>query len=354
MEQNIKISIVMPVYNTPENYLTASVMSVKNQSYSNFELIIVDDGSKSDCASLCDAISHSDSRIVIMHQNNSGVSSARNNGTQAATGNYVMYVDSDDYLAPYALEEGVCIAQKTGAEFVFAAIQHIRTIDEFKGVEGNAGLQYILYANNQIDEVRHSFFTQRNPKYNNVEGIGFVNRGPYARLVNTEIANAVRFNENLKLGEDVEWNMRLLNACSFVAYIPSIWYGYLIYENSSLRKYYGNRAQLLAMYHNELYSNNREYCDKHPDDFAMNLAVSFYSMAQFEYLSPDSPLSGTETNKEIKSLLHEEPWNILSEKARSSHLPVRYKIFLRMCRYGMGATFLKLWEGITTWKKKLR
>ena len=354
MNETIKISIVMPVYNTPEKILREPVHSVLNQTYNTIELIIVDDGSKPECRGICDEIKKTDTRIVVLHQTNSGVSSARNNGTKAATGDYVMYMDSDDILGSLALEEGVAVIQNTNADFAFAAIQHIRDFKDFKGTTGGAVKNYILYEKGQIDEVRHSFLTQRNPHYNKIMGTGFVNRGPCARLVKNKIAKSVTFNENLKIGEDVEWNMRVLSACTSVVFVPSIWYGYLIYGSSSLRKYYGNRAQLLETYLNELYSNNKEYCDKHPDDFALNLAVSFYSMVHFEYLSQDSPLGMANTNKEIKSLLQQKPWNVLADNERISHFPLRYRVFFMTCRCGIGASFLKLWEGLTRWKKKLR
>ena len=344
----------MPVYNTPEDRLYCSVRSVLNQTYRNFELVIVDDGSEPKCATLCDTIKQLDTRIAILHQNNAGVSMARNIGTRLSIGNYVMYMDSDDYLAPYALEEGVSVIQKTYADFLFAAIQHIRKISDFAGSKNDVRNVYTFYDKNHIDCIRHSFFTQRNPQYNNVSEVGFVNRGPCARFVAADIAKTVTFNEKLKLGEDVDWNMRVLNACSSAVYVPSIWYGYLIYENSSLRRYYGNRAELLASYHNELYSNNREYCDNHPEDYAMNMAVSFYSMVQFEYLSKEAPLTSVQKNKEIAGLLKQEPWCILVDRNNQLRLPLKYKVFLGMCKCGIGVSFLKLREDLLFWKRKLR
>lgn len=354
MKTSTKISIVMPVYNTPKTYLLESVNSVLSQQYNNIELIIVDDGSNSECAMVCDSIRLSDPRVVVLHQTNSGVSGARNHGTLVATGDYIMYMDSDDFLGTYALTEGISVIQQTDTDFIFAALQHVKCFQDFVNKKSNGTDQYVLYMKEQIDDVRHSFFTQRNPLYNNIQGVGFVNRGPCARLVKTNIAQQVSFNEKLKIGEDVEWNMRLLNVCNTVVFVPSIWYGYLIYEGSSLRKYYGNRAELLAMYHDELYTNNSEYCNRHPDDYALNMVVSFYSMVQFEYLSPSCPLSWAETNKEIGRILQRKPWNILMDKACSSCFPLRYRVFLIMCKYEVGATFLKLWEGMTGWKKKLR
>lgn len=92
------VSIIVPVYNTEERLLVKCIDSLINQSYSNLEIIIVDDGSEEATAYLCDTLSGRDSRIKIVHKNNGGLSSARNAGLDVARGKYVSFVDSDDYL----------------------------------------------------------------------------------------------------------------------------------------------------------------------------------------------------------------------------------------------------------------
>ena len=94
----IKFSIVIPVYKTKE-YLDQCVESVIAQSYENFEIILVDDGSPDCCGQMCDAWAEKDARIKVIHQENGGLSAARNTGIRHATGNYVMFLDSDDWWA---------------------------------------------------------------------------------------------------------------------------------------------------------------------------------------------------------------------------------------------------------------
>ena len=257
-----KISVIMPVYNTPEKYIQVSVDSVLKQTYRNIELIIVDDGSERACAEYCDTLAQKDIRIKVIHKNNSGVSSARNIGTESATGSYVMYMDSDDILKNTAIQQGVRVIAKTEADFVFAGLQHISDYNSFLSRQDNNRevLEFTLYQEEEIDKIRRAFLALRDKDFLNIRGKGFVNRGPYARLIKKDIATKVKFNERLKIGEDVEWNMRLLNECSIVCFIKSIWYGYLIYQNSSLRKYYGNRSKLLEEYHRTLYKQNRAFC----------------------------------------------------------------------------------------------
>lgn len=96
---NEKISIVVPVYRT-ECFLTRAVNSLRNQSYGNLEIILVDDGSPDGCPALCDRLAAEDERIRVIHKQNEGVSRARYDGVCAATGKYLAFMDSDDTVEP--------------------------------------------------------------------------------------------------------------------------------------------------------------------------------------------------------------------------------------------------------------
>lgn len=110
---NCKISIVVPVYNV-EKYIHESLNSILNQTYKNFELLLIDDGSKDNCPQICDEYAKKDSRIRVIHKENGGLSDARNCGIKNATGDYIMFFDSDDYLSSNeAIEK---IADKINSE----------------------------------------------------------------------------------------------------------------------------------------------------------------------------------------------------------------------------------------------
>ncbi|MGM9658371.1 MAG: glycosyltransferase family 2 protein [Eubacteriales bacterium] len=98
------ISIIVPVYNT-EKYLSKCIESILAQTYTNFELILVDDGSPDRCPGICDEYAEKDIRIKVIHKENGGVSSARNCGLDIASGEYIGFVDSDDYIEPKMYEK---------------------------------------------------------------------------------------------------------------------------------------------------------------------------------------------------------------------------------------------------------
>ena len=113
------ITVVIPVYKV-EAYLDRCVESVVKQSYEKLEILLVDDGSPDRCGAMCDAWAGKDSRIRVLHQKNAGLGAARNRGTESAAGEFVTYVDSDDYLAPDAIELLLRLLREQGAEIAVA------------------------------------------------------------------------------------------------------------------------------------------------------------------------------------------------------------------------------------------
>lgn len=116
--QSIKISVVIPVYNV-EKYLRECVDSVLCQTYTDYEVILVDDGSTDSGGQICDEYALKDPRIRVIHQPNGGLSAARNTGLAAAQGEYVYFLDSDDYIEAQTLEHLVSLANKEAADIVF-------------------------------------------------------------------------------------------------------------------------------------------------------------------------------------------------------------------------------------------
>lgn len=112
-----KLSVIVPIYNV-EAYLPQCVDSILAQTFTDFELILVDDGSPDRCPKLCDTYAAKDPRITVIHKENAGVSAARNTGLDHATGEFVTFVDGDDYLQPRWFEHLVTHQQESGADSV--------------------------------------------------------------------------------------------------------------------------------------------------------------------------------------------------------------------------------------------
>ncbi|MEF2836981.1 MAG: glycosyltransferase family 2 protein [Oscillospiraceae bacterium] len=121
---NDLISVIMPVYKV-EDYLAESIESVLNQDYSNLELILIDDGSPDRSGEICDAYAAKDSRVRVIHQKNGGAAAAKNAGLRVASGMYLSFVDSDDYLEPNVFGHMLKVLQDNHADAAQFSFQDI-------------------------------------------------------------------------------------------------------------------------------------------------------------------------------------------------------------------------------------
>lgn len=120
------ISIIIPAYNA-ESYLERCISSIQDQTYTHLEMIIVNDGSTDSTAQICDALSLADDRIRVIHQNNMGPSCARNNALRTAKGEYLVYVDSDDYIGPTHIENLLETLREAGAKLAITGTTFVYT-----------------------------------------------------------------------------------------------------------------------------------------------------------------------------------------------------------------------------------
>lgn len=121
------ISVIIPIYNV-EKYLKECVDSIINQTYKNLEIILVDDGSPDNCGKICDEYADKDSRIKVIHKKNGGLSDARNAGMTISTGEYLVFVDSDDYMTADGIEYLYKLARENNAQLVIGGTE--KFIDE--------------------------------------------------------------------------------------------------------------------------------------------------------------------------------------------------------------------------------
>ena len=125
----MKISIIVPIYNA-EIYLEKCLNSLVNQTYNNIEIILVNDGSKDNSGKICDQYGKNFANIIVLHKKNGGSASARNLGLSVAQGDYIAFVDADDYVNPLYIERMVYLAIKFQADLVQCSFQIIHNYGE--------------------------------------------------------------------------------------------------------------------------------------------------------------------------------------------------------------------------------
>lgn len=211
MEKEL-ISVIVPVYKV-EKYLEKCVNSIANQTYKNLEIILVDDGSPDNCPAMCDSLAKTDGRIKVVHKKNGGVSSARNEGLKVATGKFVTFVDSDDYLLSSYYEDMINLVDNS-TDLVVSNIKIItKKGSKDLGMLDNEKISHVLDSPESFMQFVISGF------FDNV----------YNKLYKKDLI-LKEFDTSLKLGEDRVFNLNYFeNINGKIKY--SNYAGY-IYENN--------------------------------------------------------------------------------------------------------------------------
>lgn len=146
------ISVIVPVFKV-EKYIRTCVRSILNQTYKDYELILVDDGSPDGCPQICDQYARNNENIRVIHKENGGLSDARNAGVEIARGEYVTFVDSDDYVAADYLEELHRIIKQSNADIAVTGIKTLKEGDEIKNIDAKQGTVFVYSKEEALEKM---------------------------------------------------------------------------------------------------------------------------------------------------------------------------------------------------------
>lgn len=193
------ISVIAPVYNA-EKYLHRCIDSILVQSFTDFELLLINDGSKDNSGKICDEYAAKDSRIRVFHKENGGVSSARNLGLDNAKGDYIMFVDSDDYMFPE-----MC-------ELMVATIESKRTDLAVCGTTETGGGYWCPVADKDytLTQLKDSFVELLHTE---------LLSPPWNKIFKRAIIGEQRFREDVSFGEDLIFNLEYIDKCDKISFI---------------------------------------------------------------------------------------------------------------------------------------
>lgn len=223
MEQRPLVSVIVPVYKTPENFLRICIESMQNQTVKNSQIILIDDGSPDHCGTVCDEYAAKDDRILVLHKENGGVSTARNLGLEHVKGKFLTFVDSDDSLAPETWEKTIRAMEETQSDCaVFGWINNESGAPQPRTVSEQQKTLSALEAMAQI------------AGDNDACGGGY----PWNKMWNVDSIRANNggqipgFDKELFAYEDKYWILQLLNGLKRVVLLPEIFYDYRFVESS--------------------------------------------------------------------------------------------------------------------------
>jgi len=202
------ISIIIPIYNV-EKYVEKCINSVLQQTYPNLDIILVNDGSTDSSGLICDEFSKQDARITVVHKTNGGLSDARNKGANLARGEYIFYLDSDDYLSIDCILTLYNTANKFGADIVQSNYYYVYP-------------QYLLYDNTMKDTVK---VYKSDKAMNMLLEQTIIKNFAWGKLIRSDIAKQFSFIKG-KYYEDTFWKFHIIDASSIYVILgkPMVYY----------------------------------------------------------------------------------------------------------------------------------
>ena len=214
-----EVSIIVPVYQV-ENYLHKCVDSILAQTFTDFELILVDDGSKDRSGQICDEYAEMDERVKVIHKENSGPSDTRNRGIEQAAGNYFMFVDSDDYIAPTMVE---CLYQSILKENAdIAACNFLYSFEDDRNQDFSTNIQWEVVSGAEI------FYNRKNDR-----SCGYWTV-VWNKLYKSKVFGKLRFRAG-KYYEDEFWANDIYQMDIKMVTIPECLYYYRQHGNNSMK-----------------------------------------------------------------------------------------------------------------------
>lgn len=215
-EQKDKISVAIAVFNS-STYLRKTIDSVRNQTYKNLEIILVDDGSTDDCPAICDEYAQNDSRIKVIHKKNEGLFSSRNVGIDNATGEYITFLDGDDWIEPIMYEKMLSALKDTGADM---SICRFRYIYKDRVVDQSTGKTFIFYGQEILEAL-----VKADDKY-------LIQNAAWNKLYKRSLIENLRFPH--KWYEDMIYTIHLLNKPQKTVYIDQAYHNYICDRQDSI------------------------------------------------------------------------------------------------------------------------
>lgn len=317
-----KLSIIVPIYKV-EDYLPRCIESILNQTFSDFELILIDDGSPDKCGEICDQYAQKDSRVQVIHQINKGVSAARNRGVGFSKGKYIGFVDPDDIIEPEMYEKLIKAAENDNAQICICNFSEQHQNSEQKYAEPIP--EAVLNLNSTIDLMRIISITQ-------ISGILLVLQSLVNKIFEAEVFRNIIFYGTF--GEDCDAINKIYSKNYRVCIINEPLYIYCLRKDSAIRSRKINEQVRFLDIYKERWSL---YKDKEIVLGAKRLYCTSYLFFCYEYKKED--LKWSEDKKTFKRCFLE----LLKNKRCG------YKLFVRGSIYIFNTNIFYLLEDTHRW-----
>ncbi len=318
-----KVSVIVPCYNV-EKYVAQCIESLVSQTLKDIEIILVDDGSPDNSGKICDKYKVRDGRIKVIHKKNGGVSAARNDGLKEASGEYVIFVDSDDYVPQNALKVLYQKAMSTSSDIVLGDV--IRLTDD--GKEEYAQLFDTTFTTSDrelidalVATVLYKHYCPLPPKTGAAFGYG----GPWNKLVRRQLLldHHLSFDESVKgLFDDILYSAHIMAAAKTVSYVNEAVYYYRLLGGTITQSYKKAMPEIAGA----IIAAATNFVQQYKDNavlkeayYAFVIRILSFSLPRY-YCHKNNPSSLWQAVRELRQVMSSSPYCEAARKANPKKL----------------------------------
>ncbi len=306
----MKLSIIVPTFHTEPKLLYRCIESLLDQSYDNYEIIIIDDGNDEAYRnSVYSAEILKDERIRVVFQVNSGVSAARNEGVRLAEGDYVAFVDADDIVSRDFAAESVKAAGQSGADVVIGGM--IRLKNGALLIPDGKEPECTLYQG-ETKETVEAMMIGQHYYIKGSQGKAYVGRGPVARIIKSDLAGRALFDTSLKMYEDTVWNVDIVHLAGKICVVDSVWYGYYDTADSASKGFHTDEIERstkgMRVLFDRLDCSRPAVCKA----FSEQCILEYGRIMKTYFLNRQNKQSILQKLKESRQMIHSTPWDFLT------------------------------------------
>lgn len=336
----MKLSVIVPIYNIKAEYLDCCIRSLSAESMKEMEILLVDDGSKDYCRKICEQHAAADERIRYIYQENRGVSVARNRGIQNSFGEYLMFVDADDWIEPGICSKAYEIAHDGDLDLLLFGYKTNYINRE------NLRIMKTSVQDLMKPEVLQLAILQGDSRLGNID-VGT----PWAKLIKRSVIteNGIGYIEGIKKGQDTLFSLYLLEKCEKISYSPIVGYHYRVSDLSVSKRYNPNIVEVMGATLREYHNFIREYDKGASFETALEkkcVRVFLNEFFPLYFFHKKNQNSSKETNRELDELSVKEPYKSALRGVRGDGMIEKLELALLRGRRYQCLRFVKNAERI--------
>jgi len=331
------VTVIVPVYNV-ELYLRECVNSVLCQTYKELEIVLVDDGSTDESGAICDEFKAVDDRVVVVHKKNAGLGYARNTGLDIATGDYVIFLDGDDYIEPLMIETLVMAKVNHKADTVLGGLSTFTTYGE---ITSQAEMNYEIFKGEEIQSIFIPRLIGSSPTKSDSIRMSVCNTLFDLNIIRE---NRIRFeSERQFISEDLLFDIQYYQNINKVVTLKECYYNYRVTQGSLTTQYRKDRFELSKIFYEKIISIIKELdCEK---DTKYRACRYFFILLRMSIRQEHIKVSHEKWSRAIKNIYmicsDELVQNIIKEYPICK-LGMKQKLFLYLVKYKRAITLYML------------